>query len=477
MKKHIILGLLPILSASAYSADLRLMNNSPLRNRGTVEKAQTVRAKTSLSLGLSSNSNVRTNDSNSEISSNESLLTIRHNLFNELDLGISYINTNESNRDTTTSSTENSNSSNISLGLKYQFLRQRYLDAAVSTYIESGTAGVDTASSSSKSKIAVNGLASLRANQNYRINLQSGFKYLSNSPYKNFYITGELSEAIGFERIYKDFSFEFFAKARQLRMINTVNASIEDYNAVIYGANASADLDVASLQFFAEFSSDTHFGIPESSYGITISAVLDDRSSSSKAAPPEQESLIEEKEEELDVEEKANSIFSDDDAIRFKDHKEDPSLIMKELIDETTTNDPAKDEESKTEYEKSIESKRAFDKKFRNKKTEYQEVQDEIDDHERKKEIEAKKKALEEKKEQRKRRRELQRKIEEEKKFNKEIEGQIDQEVSERFRTDPFWEGEPGLDDDDDNVKDIDWNKEIKNDRSEHDDFDDQITD
>ena len=283
MKKHIILGLIPLITSPAFSADIRLINNSPFQNRGTVEKAQSDKTKTSLSLGISSFSNVETEIENTETSSMDTLVSLKHSLLNNLDLGISYIRSAESSRDNNTSITSENEANNVSLGLKYQFAQSRFIDAALSAYTESGYGEIETSTNSSKSKVGLNGLASIRPGKNFRINMQTGFKYYNNALYENYQLNGELQEAIGFESIYKSFRIEALVKARQLRTLDVQTAKQVNFNAFVYGANATADLDIASIQAFAEFSNGDYMGIADSSYGITIAKNLYD--SSNRRAP------------------------------------------------------------------------------------------------------------------------------------------------------------------------------------------------
>ena len=101
MKRNLILGLIPLLSGHVYAADIRMNNNNPLNRRGSVEKAITNKTKTVMSLGVNAISGVKTQNEGIETSARESILTLNHSLFKNLDLGLSYIYNEETSRNNT----------------------------------------------------------------------------------------------------------------------------------------------------------------------------------------------------------------------------------------------------------------------------------------------------------------------------------------------------------------------------------------
>ena len=177
---------------------------------------------------------------------------------------------------------------------------------------------------------------------------------------------------------------------------------------------------------------------------MNVSVNLADGSSFKKAAPQAQTSLIEEEVEQTDVDVKASD-FGNDNPTRFKNYKNDPSLIMNSLIDEV-----AKDEENDkelTEYKKLKAQQKAFDEKYKNTKSDYEKIEEEAAAFEKDQKIEKAKKEKAERKEREKAREELQKKIEKEKKFNQKMEETLNKEVNEHFKQDGEWENFDGLDD------------------------------
>ena len=156
----------------SYAADIRMNNNNPLNRRGSVEKAITNKTKTVMSLGVNSYLWCENTKRRYRNFSRESILTLNHSLFKNLDLGLSYIYNEETSRNNTENRTDSLKSSNISLGAKYQFLDTRFLSSAISSYVESGYGDISSSTSSSKSKVGASGLVSIYAGTNFLVNLE-----------------------------------------------------------------------------------------------------------------------------------------------------------------------------------------------------------------------------------------------------------------------------------------------------------------
>ena len=75
-----------------------------------------------------------------------------------------------------------------------------------------------------------------------------------------------------------------------------------------------------------------------SSYGMNVSMNLDTTRNSKRPAPTPELSTVEEQVEDTDVDVKAG-IIDDNDAIRFKGYKEDPSVILKNHADDADSED------------------------------------------------------------------------------------------------------------------------------------------
>ena len=97
MNYRILIGLLPPLTGSAYSADARLISNSPFNPRGSVEKVSTKKANTSFNLSFSANDEINLQNEQVKASSKESSLSITHSLSSNLDLGLGIIYNTETN--------------------------------------------------------------------------------------------------------------------------------------------------------------------------------------------------------------------------------------------------------------------------------------------------------------------------------------------------------------------------------------------
>ena len=443
MKRKIILGLLSFLGGSAYAADIRMNNNNPLNTRGTVEKAYTNKTKTIMSLGINAFSEIRNESDSIETSNRESILSVSHSVLNNLDLGVSYIYNSETNRNNEDGKSDSFTSNNLSIGAKYQAIETRLLSAGISAYVESGYGELESYTSSSKSKASVAGLVSIFAGNNFAVNMSTGYKYYNNARFENYQMYGEFSEAISFQTIYKSFDIEAYFKARQLSALNLTTTNTERLTGLLYGASASADLELANIAIYAEFPAEDSFGVASSSYGMNISVNLDTSRSSKRPAPTPELSTVEEKEEETDVDVKAGII--DDDAIRFKDYKEDPSLIMKNHADDVDREDS--DSKDLTEYKKLKKEREEFKAKYGNIKTEYEKIEEETKALRKQQAIEDKKREKEERIERERARKELAKKIAAEKKFNEKINEKLNEEVKEQFKQDEDWEKFDGLDD------------------------------
>ncbi len=171
---------------------------------------------------------------------------------------------------------------------------------------------------------------------------------------------------------------------------------------------------------------------------------LDTSRSSKKPALTPELSTIEEKEEETDVDVKAG-IIDDNDAIRFKGYKEDPSLILKNHADDIDSEDS--DSADLTEYKKLKKEREEFKNKYGNIKTEYEKTEEETKALRKRQAIESEKREKEEKIERERARKELAKKIAAEKKFNEKINKKLDEEVNKQFEQDEQWEKFDGLDD------------------------------
>ena len=140
----------------------------------------------------------------------------------------------------------------------------------------------------------------------------------------------------------------------------------------MYGASASADLDIANISIYAEFPQKILFGLSANSYGVNISMLMDNDRDARVAAPEPDTSLTEENTESTDVDDKAE-VYDMSDAVRFRDYKKDPSLIMNSLADEVEKK--YSDPNDLTESEKLELEKAEFNKKYGKTKTEYQKNQ------------------------------------------------------------------------------------------------------
>ena len=101
-------------------------------------------------------------------------------------------------------------------------------------------------------------------------------------------------------------------------------------NGLLYGANLNADFEHATIGVFAEFSAEEYLGIPTSSYGVNLAFNIEQNQK--KPALEPESSETEEIVEQTDVDTKAGL---DNDALRFRNYQDDPSLIMNELVEDT----------------------------------------------------------------------------------------------------------------------------------------------
>ena len=101
--------------------------------------------------------------------------------------------------------------------------------------------------------------------------------------------------------------------------------------------NVNADVEHCKYRYLCRISHKEFFGLSANSYGVNISMLMDNDRDARVAAPEPESSLTEENTESTDVDDKAE-VYDMSDAVRFRDYKKDPSLIMNSLADEVRRN-------------------------------------------------------------------------------------------------------------------------------------------